>query len=176
MTSKKYVQIASYDERWPAAFQLERDDLATALGPASTAIHHVGSTSVPGLWSKAVIDILVESPDLDLIDAATPSLQQRGYEARGEYGVAGRRYFSRPPDHRLKVHVHVFECGNERIARHLRLRDYLRTHPSDASRYGKFKRALAETHAEDREAYQAGKADFIEQLHAKALEWHQTRS
>ncbi len=154
MMSKKYVQVAAYDEQWPGVFLMERDDLATALGPASTAIHHVGSTSVPGLWSKPVIDILVESPDLDLIDAATPSLQQRGYEARGEYGVSGRRYFSRPVGPGLKVHVHAFECGNERIARHLRLRDYLRTHPSDASRYGELKRA-----------------DFIDRLHAKALEW-----
>ena len=176
MTSKRYVQVASYDDRWPGAFQLERDDLVTVLGPAATEIHHIGSTSVPGLCSKPVIDILVESADLDLIDAATPFLQQRGYQARGEYGVAGRRYFSRPPDAGLKVHVHAFERGNERIARHLLLRNYLRTHPSDASRYGELKRALAEMHAEDRDAYQAGKADFIEQLNAKALEWQLARS
>lgn len=173
MARPKLVEVRAYDDQWPAAFGRERDELISVLGVAAAAIHHIGSTSVPGLHAKPVIDILVESPSLALIDSATPSLEGRGYEARGEYGVPGRRYFSKTPARALKVHLHVFESGNPRVARHLLLRDYLRVHPPEARRYGELKTRLAETHAGDRDAYQAAKADFINQLHARALEWHE---
>jgi GrpB-like predicted nucleotidyltransferase (UPF0157 family) len=89
----------------------------------------------------------------------------RGYVAKGEHGIAGRRYFSRPADEATpKIHVHVFEEGHEKAVLHLRLRDHLRAHPADARAYGALKTRLAERHADDRRAYQDAKAPFIEAL------------
>lgn len=171
VTTEPRVRVVPYDADWPLAFEAERDALQMVLGPAATAIHHVGSTSVPGLSSKPIIDVLVETPSLESIDGATPRLREWGYDARGEYGIAERRYFSRPPGPGLKVHLHAFESGHWQIARHLHFRDYLLDNPEDAGRYGRLKESLAVTHAEDPEAYQAAKADLIAELQAKALEW-----
>ena len=160
--------VLPYDESWPKAFLAERTRLESVLGAAAPTLHHIGSTSVAGLCAKPVIDVLVESPDLALVDEATRDLERLGYEAKGEYGIPGRRYSSRPADAGPAIHVHVFRIGNERIARHLRFRDYLRAHPVDASRYGELKRSLAARHSDDRDAYQQAKAAFIDQLMEKA--------
>jgi GrpB-like predicted nucleotidyltransferase (UPF0157 family) len=165
---KRTVEVVPYDPAWPSEFDRVRAELAAVLGPSAAAIHHIGSTSVPGLSAKPVIDVLVETPDLSMIDRASPSLERLGYEARGEYGIPGRRYFSRPPGSSLKVHVHCFESGHDGIARHLRFRDYLRAHPHAAASYGNLKRSLAATYADDRDGYQDAKAGFIAELLERA--------
>jgi GrpB-like predicted nucleotidyltransferase (UPF0157 family) len=176
MNDRKQVRVVPYDETWPEVFRREHDALSADRGPTCLAIHHVGSTSVPGLSAKPVIDIVMETPDLALIDGAIPLLQHRGYEARGEYGIPGRRYFSRLAGSSFKVHLHVFQSGDPRIARHLVFRDFLRTHPPDAARYGELKTTLAREHVEDPVAYQAAKAHFIDELQARALEWERGES
>lgn len=168
----KPVVVVAYDERWPETFRLEADRLYAAFGPAASAIHHVGSTSVPGLCAKPVIDILVESPDLEMIDRATPRLEALRYTAKGEYGIPGRRYFSRPAaGSEPKVHVHAFRRDSPRVARHLRFRGYLRTHAAAAGEYGALKRRLAADHPNDAGAYQDGKADLIGRLEVEAALW-----
>lgn len=162
------VLVLPYNPSWPAAFVAVQDTLSRLLGSAARAIHHVGSTSVPGLAAKPVLDILVDTPSLTMIDEATPVLVEHGYEARGEHGIPERRYFSRPAAPGLKVHLHAFASGHERIASHLRFRDYLRANALEAARYAALKKELAERHAEDRAAYQAGKAQFIEEAQARA--------
>lgn len=159
------VTVVDYDHTWPHRFAEERDELVGLLGSACSAIHHVGGTSVAGLAAKPVIDILIETEDLSLVDERAPALEGRGYIARGEYGIPGRRYFSRPAgDTTPKVHLHVFEEGHEKAVRHLRFRDHLRAHPVEARLYGALKRMLAERHPDDRDAYQDAKAPFIEAL------------
>lgn len=167
-STARTVQVLPYNPSWPAAFVAERDTLRVLLGSAARAIHHMGSTAVPGLASKPVLDILVETPSLGMIEQATPALVARGYDARGEYGIEGPRYFSRPAAPGLKVHLHAFEAGHERIARHLRFRDYLIAHADVAARYAALKHELATRHADDRDAYQEGKASFIEEALARA--------
>lgn len=167
MIEARSVQVLPYNPSWPAAFVAERGTLAMLLGSAARAIHHVDSTAVPGLASKPVLDILVETPSLGMMDRAAPALVERGYEARGEYGIHGRRYFSRRAAPGLKVHLHAFESGHERIARLLRFRDYLIAQPDEAARYAELKRELATRHAEDRSAYQEGKASFIAEVQAR---------
>ena len=167
----KSVEVVDPDEGWARAYDAERDALAEALGPAAVAIHHVGSTSVPGLAAKPVVDVLVEASDLPAVDAAASRLEALGYEARGEYGIPGRRYFSRPAGSGPAVHVHAFRKGDPHVERHLRFRDYLRAHPVEAARYGALKRELAAAHARDRASYQAGKADFIRRVVEHARAW-----
>lgn len=167
----KTVSVVPYDDRWPETFAGECARLSEAMGPAALAVHHIGSTSVPGLSAKPVIDVLVEAASVDQVDLIAPNLAQRGYEAKGEYGISGRRYFVGRPEGLPLFHVHVFARGDEHIARHLRLRDYLREHDGDARRYGRLKTELAGRFALDRPAYQDAKAPFVEELHGRALEW-----
>lgn len=103
MNDRKQVRVVPYDEAWREAFRTEHDALTAALGPTCLAIRHVGSTSVPGLSAKPVIDILIETPGLALIDRAIPLLQHRGYEARGEYGIPGRSLTGTDPSVDLRV-------------------------------------------------------------------------
>jgi GrpB-like predicted nucleotidyltransferase (UPF0157 family) len=168
----KDVRVVPYDPSWPHDFVRERESLEVVLDGAAKAFHHVGSTSVPGLASKPVIDILGEARDLALIDAGVDRLEALGYEARGEYGIDGRRYFSRAAGEGPKVHLHFFAEGHPRTARHLLFRDYLREHPVVASEYGELKRRLASRHPRDRDAYQEAKAAFIETVHGDAARWH----
>jgi GrpB-like predicted nucleotidyltransferase (UPF0157 family)/8-oxo-dGTP pyrophosphatase MutT (NUDIX family) len=171
-TSKtKRVIVVRYDSDWPHVFIQERDRLAEVLGPAASVIHHIGSTSVPDLCAKPVIDMLAESPDLALIDSLTPRMENLGYTAKGEYGIPGRRYFSRSDVTGPKVHLHIFRSGDPQIGRHLRFRDYLRAHPVAAEKYGALKQTLATRHGDDADAYQAGKASFIAQIDTEAATW-----
>jgi GrpB-like predicted nucleotidyltransferase (UPF0157 family) len=163
------IKVVPYDGRWSHAFRWEAARLRDIFGSEPVLIHHIGSTSVPGLCAKPVIDILVESTGLELIDRVTPELELRGYVAKGEFGVPGRRYFSRPAaDDELKVHVHAFLRGSPHVARHLGFRDRLRGDPKLVALLCALKRRLAAEHREDPDAYQAGKASFIGQVEAEA--------
>jgi GrpB-like predicted nucleotidyltransferase (UPF0157 family) len=168
MPQTRRVHVLPYDPAWRLEFQSVRSALRLVLGRAATAIHHIGSTSVPGLCAKPVIDVLVEVLDLGALDEAAPGLETIGYEARGEHGIPGRRYFSRPAGEGPTVHVHAFPSGSEDVVRHLRFRDHLRSHPEDAAAYGLLKRELARRFSRDRNAYQARKAGFIGDVVARA--------
>ena len=168
----KRVSVVPHDPAWAEAFRLAEAELIGAFAPEPVVVHHIGSTSVPGLWSKPVIDILIEVAALAAAEQATPRLEALGYGAKGEYGIAGRRYFSRPASGRsLKVHLHAFAVGHEGIRRHLAFRDYLRAHPAIAGDYGELKRDLATRHADDRDRYQTEKAAFCQALESAALSW-----
>jgi GrpB-like predicted nucleotidyltransferase (UPF0157 family) len=171
----KNVRVVPYDPAWPHEFARERESLEVVLHGAAKAFHHVGSTSVADLASKPVIDILGEAWDLALIDAGVDRLEALGYEARGAYGIDGRRYFARAAGEGPKVHLHVFAEGHPRIAAHLLFRDYLREHPVIAAEYGGLKRRLARRHPRDRDAYQEAKAAFIETIQGDAARWHADR-
>lgn len=161
-----------YDPEWPRAFEGVKDELAQILGGDGAEIHHIGSTSVPGLAAKPVIDVLVAVPEISVVDRVSSAMEARGYDARGEYGIEGRRYFSRPSGAGVKTHVHIFALGHAAIERHLALRDYLRAHPVDATSYGNLKKALADVRAPNRSAYQALKADAVGWLQQQALPWY----
>lgn len=166
----KPVSVVPYDDRWPTTFRQEADRLLHLLHPEGVSIHHIGSTSVAGLCAKPVIDMLIEASDLATVDRATPAFERRGYVAKREYGIPGRRYFSRPATaSELKVHAHAFRRGSQHVARHLVFRDYLRAHPVAAANYCTLEQRLAAEYPEDGDAYQAGKADFIERVVAGAI-------
>lgn len=163
------VEVLPYHEGWSDDFESVRRELDRALGPAVKAIHHIGSTSVPLLSAKPVIDTLVETPSLTMIDDSSGMLEALGYEARGEYGIPGRRYFSRPKGKGPKVHVHAFASGSSHLERHLRFRDFLRRHPDEAAEYSAVKQDLAARFANDPRSYQEGKAEIIRDIEVRAL-------
>ncbi len=167
MAAPRAVVLVDPDPAWPAVFAEEAARLARVLGEALIAIHHIGSTAVPGLAAKPILDLLPIVRSLEAVDGARAALEAEGYEVRGEYGMPGRRYLVRRVPH--PVHAHAWLADHPAVARHLAFRDHLRAHPEVAAAYGALKRDLAARHAADREAYQDGKAGFIARIAADAM-------
>lgn len=136
------LEVVPYDNRWPQLFEQEARKMAEIFGDQVVAIHHVGSTSVPGLAAKPIIDLLVIIKDRSFVDLVLPTLLALGYEDFGEYGQPGRRFFPLGGDHRTH-HIHVFEEGDPEIRIYLSLRNYLRRFPDRAREYGDLKLRLA---------------------------------
>lgn len=161
-SARNAVVIEDYDPFWPEQFEELRSRLAKALDGVATAIEHVGSTAVPGLAAKPVIDVdvhLKSAADLPRVIAALASI---GYQHRGDLGVPGREAF-RAPAGNFPHHLYVCACDNE-FRRHIVFRDYLRTRPEAASAYAQLKRKLAHEYGKDREAYTKAKTEFVESI------------
>lgn len=162
------VVIVDYDPAWPTMFESLRDRIAAALGPMAVAIEHVGSTSVPDLPAKPIIDIdvVVRADD---VTSAIAALGALGYRHEGNLGVDGReafRWCADFPDH----HLYLCPEGSPALRRHILFRDYLRAHPDVARDYAEHKRELAALHHGDRSKYQDAKAGFIDSIFEKAEE------
>jgi GrpB-like predicted nucleotidyltransferase (UPF0157 family) len=136
------IVVVAPDSTWPAVFDRVRARIVAALGPTALEIEHVGSTSVPGLWAKPVIDVDLTVPDSSDEPAFVPALEAAGFELRGrEPEWEQHRYFrGSDPD----VNVHVFSPGSRESQRERRFRDWLITHADDRAAYGRLKRELAE--------------------------------
>ncbi len=167
------MEVVPYNPAWPEEFQAERERVAAALGENALAIHHVGSTAIPGIQAKPIIDLLVEAASIERVDACQVDMAALGYEAHGEYGIPGRRYFSRGMGEQHTHHVHVFERGNEDIGRLLRFRDYLIAHPADARRYSQLKERLSAEYRFDPPGYTDHKSAFIQEINRKARAFYE---
>jgi GrpB-like predicted nucleotidyltransferase (UPF0157 family) len=160
------VEIVGYDPRWPALFEEEAERLRGALDPASiVGLEHFGSTAIPNLSAKPIIDILIAVPSLaDARASFVERLQTLGYVYWAENPKQDRMFFVKgmPPFGSGRTHhVHVTELDGE-MWRRLAFRDYLRAHPAEARRYDELKRRLATEHPTDREAYTDAKSAYIE--------------
>jgi len=164
------VIVLDYNPNWPEAFQSLRKRIADALGDMAAAIEHVGSTAVPGLAAKPIIDIDVLLASETMLAAAIERLASLGYIHRGNLGVPEREAFFAPansPPH----HLYVCPPCSAEFRRHVAFRDYLRAHPEDAKSYGDLKRALAERYREDRSAYNTAKTEFVAELTRKSTQY-----
>ena len=168
---KRVVEVLPYDAGWVALFAREANLLRSVFGDEVVAIHHIGSTSIPGLAAKPIIDVLLEVRDIDRVDDFNESMQRLGYEPRGEYGLPRRRYFPKIIDGNRTVHVHTWESGDIEIRRHLAFRDFMIAQPQRAAAYESLKRELVDQYAGDREAYISGKHEFCVAMERKAMEW-----
>lgn len=168
------VKVVPHDPAWKEAFEAEAAVLHSVLADEALAIHHIGSTSVPGLSAKPVIDVLIEVREIEKVDAFDESMAAKGYEAWGENGIPGRRFFTKNRGRDRVFHIHVFEAGTLEAERHLAFRDYLREHPETSAAYARLKEELAEKHPTDIESYMDGKDSFIRDTEEAALYW--TRS
>jgi GrpB-like predicted nucleotidyltransferase (UPF0157 family) len=155
------VRVVSYDLAWPIRFEEEKRLLEAGIGRWVTGgIHHVGSTAVPGLAAKPVIDIMVGVEDLDSSRPASEPLTQLGY-LYAPYREAEMHWFCKPdPAHRTH-HLHLVPTGSRRYQDELVLRDFLRARPDIALKYQEIKQRLAISYEHDREAYTDGKSSFI---------------
>jgi len=169
------VEVEPYCGNWAVRFEEEASQLRSIFGDALVGIHHIGSTSVPGLGAKPINDILPVVSRIDEVDNFNTQMADIGYEAMGEFGIAGRRYFRKGGDDRTH-HTHVFEMGDENIVRHLAFRDYLRARPDVAAEYGELKQRLAAQFPEDVDAYIDGKDAFVREKEREALAWYRMKA
>lgn len=163
------VELFEYDESWPERFLELESRLWDALGPVAPRIDHVGSTSIPGLPAKPVIDVQVSVADLEDESAYRPAIENLGYPLR--FRSPEWRFFRPPKGRPRTAHVHVVETDNAEARKNLLFVAYLRSHPERRDEYATLKRTLAGRFRDRREDYLAGKAKFIEETLLMAERW-----
>ncbi|WP_448564898.1 GrpB family protein [Thalassotalea ganghwensis] len=168
--AKRIIEVVAYNPQWPRLFELEKALLSDIIGEFATKIEHIGSTSVEGLAAKPIIDILVEVPNLALLDAKASEFEALGYEVKGENGIAGRRYYQKGGNARSH-HIHAFVSGTEDLHRHRAFKAYLIAHKEIAQEYAKIKKQAALQCAHDNDVYIALKNGFIAEHEPKAICW-----
>jgi GrpB-like predicted nucleotidyltransferase (UPF0157 family) len=170
--TKRKVEVVPYSPEWENLFNREQALLKDLFGKNEVGIYHIGSTSVPGLNAKPIIDVLIEVETLELIDFVTVDIERVGYEAKGEHGIAGRRFFQKSNKNGVRLyHVHAFKKGNPEIDRHLVFRDFLQTHPEKAAKYAEVKQQAAAKNPYDIETYMIEKEPIIKELEQQAFRW-----
>ena len=162
--SESRVELVDHDPTWAELFEAERAKLTRIFDGRVVGIEHIGSTAVPDLCAKPIVDVLVGLRELELTDEDIAGMRALGYEYLGEYGRPGRLFFrKRPRTH----HVHVVEHGGQHWDRQLTFRDALRTDAEERERYDRFKRRLA-AEGHPREVYTELKTPFIREIEARA--------
>ena len=166
------VILAPYDPEWPRLAAAHADRLRV-FGPALVVVHHIGSTSVPGLAAKPIIDLMPLVRDLAEFDRLRERVEELGYKWHGELGIVGRRYCILEDQEGTRVvQLHFFQVNSPHVERHLAFRDYLRAHPEIARAYENEKRRARNLHPDDSHHYTDAKAAWIRDTEAKALNWY----
>jgi GrpB-like predicted nucleotidyltransferase (UPF0157 family) len=160
---KRPIVVVTYDQAWPERFRAERDRIGRALGQTARNVEHIGSTAVPGLAAKPVIDILLVVEDVDDEAAYGPALGRSGYVLRVR--EPGHRMFRTP---QRDVHVHVYSAGSPEIRRYLLFRDWLRESDTDRLAYERVKRQLAAREWEDMNLYAEAKDGIVAEIMSHA--------
>jgi len=168
---RRKIEVVKYDEKWPKLFEEETLLIKDIFSDELLEIHHIGSTSVPGLKAKPVIDIMPVVKDIEKVDKYNEKMKKIGYEPKGEYGIEGRRFFMKGGEDRSH-NVHIFQYDNkEAVERHIVVRDYLRNHEDAVEEYAEIKTKGAEKHPNDINDYCDYKDKFVKELEKKSLEW-----
>lgn len=167
------IRIVDSDAAWPAMAEGEMHRIGRALGPVAVRLEHVGSTAVPGLAAKPILDLQVSVDAIEPGGRYVVPLGRLGYLFVPAPESPDYHFFARPAQRPRTHHVHVCQAGSEHELRHLAVRDFLRARPDEAARYAALKRRLVAKHPQDRLAYIAGKDRYVAALEARALAWAQ---
>jgi len=165
------IEVVKYDPNWAIKFDIERVMLQEALGSNALNIEHIGSTAVFGLAAKPVIDILVAVSSLNILDTKDEKMASLGYEAKGENGIEGRRYFQKGGNQRTH-HVHVFQAGDESLIRHRAFKEYLIVYPEITREYSEIKKQAASDCQNNIMLYMSMKNEFIRKHEKLAMRWY----
>ena len=166
------VEVVPHDPTWRLTFIEDSKQIALAMGENVVTIHHIGSTAIPSIYAKPIIDFLIEVKDIAQVDEYNAGMAVLGYQAMGEFGISDRRFFLKNSASGKRTHhLHTFEAESPEIKRHLAFRDYTIAHSEVAQKYSELKRELAKKYPEDIQAYMNGKNGFIKEVEKKALEW-----
>ncbi|MDF2680145.1 MAG: hypothetical protein K0R47_1335 [Brevibacillus sp.] len=169
---REAIIVVPYEEEWPYLFQEMGRRLRNTLGELAVRIDHIGSTSVPGLAAKPVIDIQISVFSFEPMDQLVERMREAGFLYREDNPDLSKRYFRELPGH-LRTHVHVRRVGSWSEQISLLFRDYLRAHPEACMEYAALKYRLAEDHRENRNQYADAKSPFIWRVLQEAHEWSQ---
>ena len=165
------VTLEPYNAAWPSMAAGHAARLQT-LGSTLIDVHHIGSTSVPGLAAKPIIDLMALVTSAADLDEKRAAIEVLGWDWHGEFGIAGRRYCTLSDrDGRRLAQLHAFAADSSHVARHLAFRDYLRAHPEIAQAYEQEKRRACALHPDNSHAYGDKKGDWIRRTEAEALAW-----
>lgn len=165
----QHITVVDYDPLWAKKYKEESVSIKDILADNGMAIYHIGSTSVPGLAAKPIIDIMVAVRSLEKVDCAAEAFSKIGYEYLGEFGIEGRRYLRKGGDERTHQ-IHIFQMDDwNNIGRHLAFRNYMRTHEKERTEYAKLKIELARKFPYDIDGYCDGKESFVLQMEKLAL-------
>jgi len=177
----RIIEVVQYDPDWIAAFEKEAAILNAIFGQRVVELQHIGSTAVPGLDAKPIIDILVVLDHTDDINSFDRAMEEAGYRVRGECldasvpGTPGRFYYSKETNGVRSHHVHVCAEGHREILDKLAFRDYLRAHSSEAAAYGELKRRIAAEYRFDNIGYMRAKDGFVKSTLVEARRWYDTQ-
>ncbi len=165
----QHITVTDYNPLWAIKFEEDSLLIKDIIADNCIAIYHIGSTSVPGLAAKPIIDIMVVVKSLEKVDDVAEDFLKIGYEYLGEFGIAGRRYLRKGGDERTHQ-IHIFQADDwNNIVRHLAFRDYMRTHEKERDEYAKIKIALAHRFPYDIDGYCDGKENFVREMEKLAL-------
>jgi GrpB-like predicted nucleotidyltransferase (UPF0157 family) len=170
------VEVVPHDPKWRDVFEVESKSVANALGENVVAVHHIGSTAIPSIYAKPIIDLLVEVKDIIKVDGQSLAMESLGYEVMGAFGIPGRRFFRKDNQESVRTHhIHTFEIASAQVERHLAFRDYMLAYPEDAEQYSELKRELARKYPQNIDRYMDGKDEFIKGMDKKAAQWRTLR-
>lgn len=157
------VKLVEYNPKWPTLYEVEAKQLIEVLGISPSNIQHVGSTSIPGLVAKPILDVAVLVDSLEVVDGWRKSLQAIGYQFKGiEKFLPDRRFFAKGPNSNRTVYLHI--VNRKEYYGLLKFRDTLRNSPKLVEEYSALKQKLAMTHADNRDKYTLSKNDFIQNV------------
>jgi len=167
------VELVPHSPLWAEMAAAETHRLKEALGDILVTVHHMGSTSIPGIMAKPIVDLIPIVTNLGALDAAASRIEALGYDYLGEFGLPGRRYCRKndPATGKRQFQLHCYEKAYPEIARHLAFRDYLRAHPDKAKEYEAEKIRAAALHPDNTLDYNAEKNDWIKATERVALAW-----
>jgi GrpB-like predicted nucleotidyltransferase (UPF0157 family) len=169
--SGRRVLLLEHDPRWSSLALQEAERIRAALPDQVVEIHHIGSTAIPGIRAKPILDLIMAVQSLDSLDNAASALEGLGYAARGEHGIPGRRYFTKGTGDARSHHLHVYARGDPQFEEHLLFCDYLRHHPEQAREYECLKLVLAKQFPRDGRSYAHAKGEFVRTVLEMAGRW-----
>lgn len=160
------VRLVSYSPAWHVLFEREKKTLLIALRGIVLKIEHIGSTSIPDMEAKPIIDMAATIPSIDIVPKCVQPLAAVGYEYKGEYGLPGRHFFTKGSPH--THYLHVVAQGSDHWTSWVLFRDYVTVHKDVAAEYSQLKRDLAKTYHSNRDAYTKAKSEFISMITERA--------
>jgi len=168
---QREVELVPHNPEWSQLAEEEAKRILEQLSISVIGIYHIGSTSIPGIKAKPILDFVIEVEDLDEFIQSAEALEKLGYISKGEYGIPGRQFFTKDTDDERSHHLHVFQRGHPDIERHLVFRDFLRANLEAAQEYEKIKEKLAKRFPTKSGSYTEAKSDFILSMDEVARYW-----